>query len=99
MPKPQGYRLSPRARNDLEDIWLYTFQNWSRVQADGYYSELTAAMSRLADGSKRGGQFDNIKPGYLCLSCGSHYIVYKQTDTQITIVRVLHQRMNISRHL
>ncbi len=56
-------------------------------------------MSLLADGSKRGRQIEQIKPGYLCLSSGSHYIVYKQSAAGITIIRILHQRMNISRHL
>ncbi len=28
------YRLSLRAQSDLEDIWLYTFENWSLEQAD-----------------------------------------------------------------
>ena len=32
MAKP--YRLSPLAEADLEDIWLYTFRNWSMEQAD-----------------------------------------------------------------
>lgn len=56
-------------------------------------------MSHLADGSKRGRQIEQIKPGYLCLSCGSHYIIYKQSAAGIAIIRILHQRMKLSRHL
>lgn len=96
---PKRYRLSPQARKDLEGIWLYTFKTWSRVQADGYYDELIAAVADLANGSKRGRMIDNIRPGYLSLSYGLHFIIYKQGATGINVVRILHQRMNISRHL
>jgi toxin ParE1/3/4 len=30
------HRLSPQAERDLEDIWFYTFENWSAEQADRY---------------------------------------------------------------
>lgn len=31
-----AYRLTPAAQNDLEDIWLYTAQQWSMAQAGRY---------------------------------------------------------------
>ena len=31
-----GYELSPAAERDLEDIWDYTFETWSREQANSY---------------------------------------------------------------
>jgi len=31
-----GYRISVKAREDLENIWRYTFENWSQEQADRY---------------------------------------------------------------
>jgi toxin ParE1/3/4 len=30
------YKISREANLDLENIWLYTFENWSKVQADRY---------------------------------------------------------------
>lgn len=30
------YRVSLLASQDLEDIWAYTFENWSIEQADRY---------------------------------------------------------------
>jgi len=28
--------VSPRARQDLIEVWLYTFENWGEAQADRY---------------------------------------------------------------
>ncbi|WP_199925147.1 type II toxin-antitoxin system RelE/ParE family toxin [Neorhizobium sp. SOG26] len=37
--------------------------------------------------------------GNLALAHRPHFIIYRNLDTRIVIVRILHQRMNISRHL
>jgi toxin ParE1/3/4 len=37
MPKKRAeYRLAPAAERDLENIWLYTFENWGIEQAHRY---------------------------------------------------------------
>ena len=38
------YRLSPLAERDLEEIWFYTFENWSAEQADRYHNQIMAAI-------------------------------------------------------
>jgi toxin ParE1/3/4 len=32
----RSYRISEKAIQDLDDIWLYTFETWSEIQADKY---------------------------------------------------------------
>jgi toxin ParE1/3/4 len=98
-PEVPGYRLSPQAMRDLDGIWHYNFVTWSRVQADDYYRDLVNAMSEIAKNLKRGKQIDHIRRGYLSLSSGSHLIIYKRSRGQISIIRILHQRMSIDRHL
>ncbi|TWF57267.1 ParE-like toxin of type II ParDE toxin-antitoxin system [Neorhizobium alkalisoli] len=44
-----GYRLSPAAEADLDDIWAYTATNWSRDQANGYVSNLFDMFIVLGD--------------------------------------------------
>ncbi len=39
------YTLRQLAQNDLEEIWLYSLQEWGVVQADKYIREL---VSRFA---------------------------------------------------
>jgi toxin ParE1/3/4 len=94
-----GYKLSPRASRDLADIWLYTRETWSTVQADVYYRDLVEAMDGLARGTKRGKSIDGVRAGYLSCSSGAHRIIYRQDGKQVSIIRILHQRMNVQRHL
>ena len=43
--KSAEYRLSPKAREDIEAVWLYSLAAWSAEQADRYTDDLTAAFS------------------------------------------------------
>ena len=99
LAKVATYRLSPRARQDMEAIWLYSFNRWSLRQADDYYAELVSSFAQLASGMKRGRNIGHGAPGHLALASGSHFIIYRQTPSMITIIRILHQRMNITAHL
>ncbi len=94
----QSYGLTPLARADLEDIWLYTFERWSPEQADRYHKDIIAAIESLADGSVTGRTVD-IRDGYFKHAVGSHLLFYRITDNGLEIVRVLHQRMDVGRHL
>ena len=93
-----SYRLAPRAEGDLENIWLYTLERWSQNQADNYYADLITAFEKLANGEKKGRSVD-IRQGYLKYSVGSHFIFYRHSDTGIDVIRVLHQSMDVERHL
>lgn len=89
----KSYALSPLAEIDLEDIWLYTFQNWSLAQADSYHRDLVMAFEGLASGTKRGRDVD-VRPDYLKCPVGSHMIYFRDRDDQIEVIRVLHQRQD-----
>ena len=94
----KSYRLSPRAEIDLEEIWLYTFQNWSLAQADSYHRDLVAAFEGLASGTKRGRDVD-VRPDYLKCPVGSHMIYFRDRGGQIEVIRVLHQRQDATFNL
>ncbi|QEE45610.1 type II toxin-antitoxin system RelE/ParE family toxin [Rhizobium sp. WL3] len=93
------YKLSPLARKDLEGIWCYSWERWSKDQADRYYSQIVAALHGLANGSREGKPLIGFKTGYLSLSCGSHFISYARRKNAVEVIRILHQRTNIGRHL
>lgn len=98
MAEPLRYRLSPRAETDLEEIWSYTAERWSLVQAERYHAMIVAGFEKLASGEKRGRPSD-IRAGYLCYPVGSHRVFYTISETGLDVIRVLHQRMDVSRHL
>ena len=92
------YQLSPLAERDLEDIWRYTYQQWSEGQANSYFDVIIAAIKQLASGASKGRAVD-IQGGYLKHAAGKHCVFYKETDTSIEVIRILHQSMDFDRHL
>lgn len=92
------YRLTPRAEADLEEIWLYTFKHWSAEQADSYLAAIITAFSQLATGKASGRPVD-IRDGYFKYPAGSHFIFYRLAATGLVVIRILHQRMDVERHL
>jgi len=93
----KSYRLSPLSEFDLEEIWLYTAQNWSIKQADTYHCNLVAAFEELAKGTKQGR--DAAVPGFMKYLCGSHVIYFLDYPEHLDVIRILHQRQDAERHL
>ena len=93
------YKLLPSAKSDLEDIWLYTVDKWSIEQAAIYITQITEAFDSLVAGSKIGRDANYIRTGYYSALIGSHIAYYKINNSTIEIVRILHQRMYVEKHL
>lgn len=96
--KPRRLRLSPRAEADLEDIWDYTQRRWSAAQAESYHADLVSIMELLAAGQREGRRCD-IREGYFKCPAGSHVIFYRLIGSNLDVIRILHQRMDVERHL
>lgn len=94
-----GYVLSPLARTDLDEIWTHSVGQWSEAQAERYVRAIQSTIEVVVDNPGLGRACDDIRPGYFKILSGSHVIFYKRTRTKIDIVRILHQRMDIGRHL
>ena len=94
------YLLSPAAQLDLEQIWDYTCDRWDADQAEEYLRELQRTIERAAANPRIGRVCDEVRPGYYKLAAGSHMLFYRViADDLIDIVRILHQRMDVDRHL
>ncbi len=91
-------RLSPMAEDDMNDIWSYTLDHWSKRQANKYYDRLFDACEDLASGKKQG-RPSEVLPEYKKYNCGSHVIYYTESAQHCDIVRILHQRQDAARHL
>ncbi|NCC85319.1 MAG: type II toxin-antitoxin system RelE/ParE family toxin [Clostridia bacterium] len=89
----------PRARQDLKDIWRYSFETWGEIQADTYLAELDAGIACLRTNAALGKPRDDLRPGYRSLRINEHMIYYRVTPSVIRVVRVLHVRMDPDRHL
>jgi toxin ParE1/3/4 len=95
----RSQHLSPLAERDLEDIWNYTARTWSVSQADKYHGDLMSAIELLSQGTRRGRDASDIRPGYLKYAVGMHLLFYLITQNHIKVIRILHQRMDAPSHL
>ncbi len=95
------YKISRAAANDLENIWVYTFKNWSVKQADRYFGLLMNEIEYLSEYPESGKDCGHIKEGYFRSKVKSHFIFYKINvfDDVVEIIRILHQRMDIDERL
>ncbi|MDI6029444.1 type II toxin-antitoxin system RelE/ParE family toxin [Corticibacterium sp. UT-5YL-CI-8] len=93
------FRLRPKARQDLEEIWLYTAEHWSDVQADTYHGRMTDVMTALATGRLKGRSAEHVRSGYFKYPAGSHFVYFRKADYGIEVIRILHQSMDVEQHL
>lgn len=91
-------RLSPAAERDLEGIWRYTAERWGVAQADHYVDLLHAAMQAVAQAPTAAPACDAIRPGYRRQWAEQHALYYQVRGACVVVVRVLHQRMDATRH-
>ena len=91
--------FTPGARDDLSEIWDLTEERWNAAQAETYVLELHAAAERVAEDPARGRPADEVRTGYRRYGIGSHLLFYIVREDAVVIVRILHQRMDPTRHL
>lgn len=95
------YKISVKATEDLEQIWLYTFEHWSKQQADRYLELIFNEVAYLAQNPNSGRDFGHVREHYRCSKVKSHLIFYKVIEEHdiIEVIRVLHERMDIRTRL
>lgn len=95
------FKISIEAQNDLENIWLYTFETWSLEQADRYLELIFDEIDYLAKNPTEGKDYSHVIKGYFRSKVKSHFIFYKINlkDKFVEIIRILHQQMDIENRL
>jgi len=92
------YRLRPKARADIENIWNYTCRTWSIQQARHYLNELRDVCTDLAKHPDTGKIRDDLYKGLRVYPSGKHLVFYLTVENGIDVVRVLHERMDSTLH-
>lgn len=93
-------RISEKAISDLEKIWLYTLNRWSREQADRYHNLIIDEIEYIVDNFDLCRRIDYVRDGYRISKVKSHLIFFKKAEGNIIeIVRILHQNMDIENQL
>lgn len=93
---PAEYDLTPAARQDVRDIWLYTAEQWGERQADRYTGFLETCCRRIAGKKARSKTFSERYPQVQVTRCQQHYVFFLHPEGQKPlIVAVLHGRMDM----
>jgi toxin ParE1/3/4 len=94
------FRISDEAIKDLNKIWVYTLNKWSKEQADRYYDLIIAEINFIADNFTIGKSAERTRKNYRVTKIKSHLIFYRKVENDIVeIVRILHQRMDTKKRL
>lgn len=84
-----AYRLTPAAQDDLEDIWLYTLQQWTIGQADRYTDILEDTFDRLLFMPEMARERPEFDPPVRIHPSAAHLIIYRIERDHLVILRVL----------
>jgi len=94
------YVISEEALKDINNIWLYTAENWSLEQANRYYNLIIDEIEYISENFEIGRNVEHIRKGYRYSKVKSHLIFYKKSKNSIIqIIRVLHENMDIKSRL
>ncbi|WP_417866396.1 type II toxin-antitoxin system RelE/ParE family toxin [Xanthomarina gelatinilytica] len=92
--------LRQEAIDDLNNIWFYTFETWSEIQADKYYATIKMACNGIADNPNVGKEYDGINKNLLGVKSEKHIIFYQIINPErIEIIRILHERMDLKNRI
>ena len=91
--------ISERAETDLRGIWRWSYDQFGEAQADRYLDELDVGLQKCRAAPEEGRQRHAIRPDYWSRLVRKHVVFYTFTDAEVRIRRVLHEVMDVGRHL
>jgi toxin ParE1/3/4 len=88
--------LSRQAKEDFRDILSHTLTTWGESQLANYRVSINDALHVILHNPGAGRP--TVKPTLKVLAVEHHRIFYRTIDDTIYVVRILHERMDTSRH-
>lgn len=92
------FNLTPRAKEDIRSIWLYTRDEWGEPQADAYVADLFNRFDWLARQPSEGKIRTDVADEYYCFPQGQHLIFYLIRDGEIDIIGLPHKAMDVEHY-
>lgn len=99
--------LAPEAERDFAGILQWTEKQFGAAQTVRYRTLMISALAQLSSGPLVAGSRarDEVETGLRSLHVarsgkrGRHVLVYRWREHKITVLRILHDSMDIARHL
>ncbi len=106
MRKVWTVRLGQQAEQDYLEILRWTAKTFGEGQASTYAETIALAIEALGDGPEILGARarEDIQPGVRTLHvarqgrAGRHFVVFRSTGSDIDVLRLLHDEMDLPRH-
>jgi len=77
-----NYYFTNKAVSDLEQIWDYTYNNWTERQADKYYNELVIACKKISKNPEIGKKYIKIFPDLYGMHVNHHIIFFRRIEAE-----------------
>ncbi len=87
--------LRPAAEADLLAITHYTKAEWGEAQAKRYVEDLRRQITFAAEFPGAGSDAVGLPREYRKVRSGMHRVIYRCTDTELIVVRVLHASQDV----
>jgi toxin ParE1/3/4 len=91
--------VTEEAETDFRSLLAYSKETWGEKQRDAYAEHLSVAMHELLTHPHLGHPRDDIYPGLRSRVTQQHVIYYVVDERTVTIIRILHVRMDPLAHL
>ena len=94
MPSSLQLYLTPKAEEDFELIYYYSYSEWGLEQAEIYQNTLFLGMKQLELYPQMGSTYVNAKAEYRTLVIKKHIVFYRVEASRIVVVRIIHGSMD-----
>lgn len=96
-----AYRLSRYAERDIQKILTYTIDTWGIRQFNKYRDLIKQSLHMLSTDPQTSisRKRDELFSGCRSYLFGKHIIFYRVRRSNVEIVRILHQRMDVISHI
>ena len=91
--------LTQEAEDDFIDILVYTAQRWGEEKQKEYDASLCQAFEVIKNNPFLGYRQTLLPEDHRCFNVRKHVLVYQIEGSRIFVLRILHQRMNLSKHI
>ncbi|RTY96915.1 type II toxin-antitoxin system RelE/ParE family toxin [Flavobacterium franklandianum] len=94
------YIISEKALEDLNNIWIYTAENWSVEQANRYYNLIMDEIEFVSENFETTKDFGIIRNDYRYSKVKSHLIFCKRVENpEMEVIRILHEKMDVKNRI
>ncbi|MEO6041703.1 MAG: type II toxin-antitoxin system RelE/ParE family toxin [Croceibacterium sp.] len=87
--------MRPRAAADLEYIGAHSVAEWGEPRAKRYLEDLRQKIEFVAEFPGAGSPAVGLPAQYRKVRSGAHRAIYRFTESELIVVRVIHDREDV----